>query len=57
MWMLLLIAVNVTNPDDIPARASIEFPSKQECLTALYSMKSWCKFESFKVKGTCEAKL
>jgi hypothetical protein len=56
MWLLLLVAVNVNNANDIPARASIEFESRESCITALHSMKSWCKFESFKVKGTCEVK-
>jgi hypothetical protein len=53
MWMLLLIAVHVNNPNDIPARLTLQFQTQQQCEQALQSMTYWVKFESFKVEGKC----
>ena len=53
MWILLLLAVNVNDPTDIPGRATIQFRSQQECEQARATVTSWLKFESFKVTAEC----
>jgi hypothetical protein len=54
MWMLILIAVHVNDPKDIPGRVTMEFPSQAACLQALSSMDYWLKFSSFRMEGRCE---
>ena len=56
MWILLLLAVNVSDPTDIPGRATIQFRSQQECEQARATVTSWLKFESFKVTTQCQKK-
>jgi len=54
MWILILIATNINNPADIPARVNLEFKSEADCLHSLKSMKVWNKFDSFKITGECK---
>jgi hypothetical protein len=54
MWILLLLAVNINNPKDIPGRVTLEFPTQVECERARATMTSWLKFESFKVVSECK---
>jgi len=54
MWILLLIAVNISNPQDVPARITIPFESQQSCEQAISKMTYWVKFESFKVEAKCQ---
>jgi hypothetical protein len=54
MWLLLLIAVHVTDPNDIPGRIQLEFPSEEACRAALKSMSYQLKFDRFKVEGSCK---
>jgi len=56
MWILLLIAVHVNNPNDIPAKISLEFDSQESCERALSTMTYWVKFPTFKATGTCTKK-
>ena len=56
MWILLLIAVHIKDPSDIPAKINLEFPSQESCQSALNSLTFWVKFESFKVEGKCTKK-
>ena len=53
MWLLIILAVNINNPVDVPGRVSIEFASEQACESARESVKYWLKFEQFKVTGQC----
>jgi hypothetical protein len=53
---MIIIAVHINNPSDIPGRVWIEFASQKECQQALSSMTSWLKFSSFKVVGECVKK-
>jgi hypothetical protein len=55
-WLLILIAVHIKNPADIPARVMFEFDSKEQCEKSLSSMEYWVKFESFKLDGKCIVK-
>lgn len=57
MWVLLLIAVHVSNPNDIPAKLWLEFDSQELCEKTLSSMSFWVKFSQFKVAGSCSKKL
>jgi hypothetical protein len=52
-WLLILVAVHVNNPADIPARLSIEFNTQAECKSAQSSLKTWIKFDTFKVVSEC----
>jgi hypothetical protein len=56
MWILVLLAVNVNNPQDIPGRVLIEFVTEQECLRAQSTVQSWLKFDGFKVTTQCVKK-
>jgi hypothetical protein len=52
-WLLILLAVHKTNPNDIPGRVILEFESQVSCERSLASLDYWLKFESFKVEGRC----
>jgi hypothetical protein len=54
MWLMILIAVHIKNPEDIPGKILIQFQSQQQCEQALQSMTYWLKFEQFKVVGKCQ---
>ena len=54
MWMLILIAVHIKNPADIPGRVTMEFATQEACERALSSLDYWLKFSSFRVEGRCE---
>lgn len=53
MWLLILLAVHVNNPKDVPGKITLEIDSQQSCEQILSSMTFWLKFESFKVQGQC----
>lgn len=55
-WLLMLIVVNINNPNDIPGRLSLEFRDQASCEYALNSMTYQLKFNNFKVIGKCEKK-
>ncbi len=57
MWALLLIAVHINNPNDIPGRVELNFQSQQSCQQALDTLKWSLKFDSFKIVGKCEKKI
>jgi len=54
MWTLILIAVHINNPSDIPGRINLQFQSQLQCEQTLQSMTSWLKFDKFKVEGKCQ---
>jgi hypothetical protein len=56
MWKMILIAVNIYNPNDIPGRVELEFQDQQICQQTLASIKWQLKFTSFKIVGKCEQK-
>lgn len=56
MWILLLLSVNISNPQDIPGKVTLEFPTQQACEAAKESMTYWLKFDSFKVTAECQKK-
>lgn len=56
MWLMILIAVHVTDPKDMPARVTLEFPNQAACEHAQQSLQYWVKFDSFKVEAKCAKK-
>ena len=56
MWLMILIAVHINDPKDIPAKMTMDFPDQQSCEQSLRSMAYWVKFESFKIEGKCVKK-
>lgn len=54
MWILILIAVNINNSNDIPGKVTLQFHSQQQCEQALQSMTYWLKFKQFKIEGKCQ---
>ena len=53
MWLLMIMSISMTNPNDIPGIVTIDFKTEQECQAAITSMTSWLKFDSFKVQAQC----
>lgn len=56
MWSLLLIAIHITNPNDIPGRVELLFSDKESCEKVLSTMTYQLKFHRFKVTGECKLK-
>jgi len=54
MWILMLIAVHISDPKDIPARIQIPFESSAACEYAKANMTYWIKFDQFKVTSECK---
>jgi len=57
MWLLMLIAVHVNDPKDIPGRIELTFQDRVSCEQSLQSMTYWLKFSQFKIEGKCVKKL
>lgn len=54
MWILMLIAVHISDPRDIPARIQIPFESQSACEYAKANVSYWIKFDQFKVTSECK---
>ena len=54
MWILIIAAVNVANPQDVPGRVTLEFGTQQQCQAALSTMTGWVKFPQFRIEGQCQ---
>jgi hypothetical protein len=54
MWLMILIAVHVNNPSDIPGKITLQFQNQQQCEQVLHSMTYWLKFDKFKIEGKCQ---
>lgn len=53
-WVLIIIAVSINNPADIPARLVLDMESQAQCEAIKSSMKYKIKFDSFKAVASCE---
>ncbi len=51
---MILIAVHINDPKDIPGKITLEFMNQQQCEQTLQTMTYWLKFEQFKVIGKCQ---
>ena len=56
MWLMILIAVHLSDPTDIPGKVTLEFSDQISCEQSLKTMSYWLKFNSFKVEGKCVRK-
>lgn len=56
MWLLILTAVNINNPADVPGKVTIEFPSQEACVRSLVTVDAWLKFRNFRVEAQCQKK-
>ena len=56
MWVMILIAVHLNDPTDIPAKLTLDFPDQHSCEHAKSSLSYWVKFKSFKVEALCQRK-
>jgi hypothetical protein len=56
MWLMILIAVHINDPRDIPGRITLEFVDQITCEQTLSSMNYWLKFNNFRVEGRCVKK-
>jgi hypothetical protein len=56
MWIMVLLAIHAKNPDDIPARVYLDFPTEEACRASARSLTYWLKFDSFKITAHCERK-
>jgi hypothetical protein len=54
MWFLILIAVNVNNPEDQPAWVRISFDSEPACRLAAANITYWIKFKNFRIDTECK---
>jgi hypothetical protein len=53
MWILILLSISTTNPNDIPGVVTLDFTTQAQCEVARDSMTYWLKFDSFKVTAEC----
>lgn len=53
---MILVAVHMNNPTDVPGRITLEFEKQEQCEKVLNTMTYWLKFDSFKVEGHCKRK-
>lgn len=56
-WTLIILAININNPADIPGKVFIQFETEQQCIKAKETTKYWLKFDSFKVITECKKSL
>jgi len=54
MWLMILTAVSLTNPQDRPGRVELIFSDQRSCEQALSTMRYELKFKSFRVEGVCQ---
>jgi len=54
MWLMILIAVHLNDPNDQPGKVTLEFPDQQSCERAKSSMTYWLKFKNFKIEASCK---
>jgi hypothetical protein len=54
MWLMMLIAVHINNPNDIPGRITLQFQTQQQCEQTLQTITYWLKFDQFKIEGKCQ---
>jgi hypothetical protein len=52
-WILILTAMHIDNPEDIPARVEFVLPSQEECIEVAESLDYWIKFKNFIVTAEC----
>jgi hypothetical protein len=54
MWVLLLLAISITDPTDVPGEIQLQFNTYEECIAAAKTMNFKLKFPGFKVTTICK---
>lgn len=54
MWMLIIIAVSITDPSDIPGKIMIKFDEQAQCEKVKNQVHSWLKYNGYKVTTQCK---
>lgn len=54
MWILILLAININNPKDIPGRIELLYENENQCLYSLNTLTYELKFKNFKIEGQCK---
>jgi len=53
-WILLITAIHVNDPEDIPARIELRFETEQQCQQVSQTLDYWIKFKQFKLETQCQ---
>lgn len=53
-WILILVAINNLNPEDKPAKLTMEFPTKESCELASKSIKYEIDFKWYRLDKQCK---
>jgi len=56
MWTLIILAVHLNDPKDVPGRVELLFQDRATCEQSLQTMTYWLKFSQFKIEGKCVKK-
>jgi len=56
MWTLLLVAISLTNPNDIPATLTLTFPDRTSCEQSATTLQYSIKYSGYKVTAQCQKK-
>lgn len=54
MWTLILLAVSLADPTDIPGEIKLKLNSEQECVQTAKTLEYKLKFSGFKVTAECK---
>ena len=54
MWLMILLAVHINNPNDVPGKITLQFENQQQCEQTLRTLTYKLKFDTFKVEGKCQ---
>ena len=56
MWTLLLLAVSISNPRDMPATVTLDFPDRTSCEQSAATLTYTIKYNGYKVIAQCQKK-
>jgi hypothetical protein len=51
---MILLAVHINNPNDVPGKITLQFENQQQCEQTLRTLTYKLKFDTFKVEGKCQ---
>jgi hypothetical protein len=52
-WILLITAMHMNDPEDIPARIELRFQTQEQCEQTASTLEYWIKFKQFKLETQC----
>lgn len=56
IWILLLTAMHVDNPKDVPATMQFEVETEERCIALANTFKYELKFKQYKIEASCYLK-